>query len=62
MNRVPIKFRGKSVIGEVYGYFAKREGKAYIINDIGTWVSVDEDSVVQLIGYDADGNEIYEGD
>lgn len=62
MKNLPIKFRGKSAIGKIYGYYVEREGKAYIVNDVGSYVSVDKDSVVQLIGYDADGNEIYEGD
>ena len=62
MKGVPIKFRGKSVIGEIYGYFVTREGKPYIANDAGTLVSVDEDTVSQLVGYDVDGKEIYEED
>ena len=60
--KLPIKFCGESAIGKIYGYFVRREGKAYIVNEIGTWVSVDEESVEQLIGYDAEGKEIYETD
>lgn len=60
MKGVPIKFKGESVLGTIYGYFVKREGKAYIYNEIGTGVTVDEKSVEQLIGYDAEGKEIYE--
>ena len=62
MNRLPIKFCGESVIGKIYGFYVEREGKAYIVNDVGTWVSVDKNSVCQLIGYDDKGKEIYEGD
>ena len=57
---LPIKFKADSAIGKIYGYYVRREGKAYVVNEIGTWVSVDEESVAQLIGYDAEGNEIYE--
>ena len=57
--RIPIKFSGVSAIGKVYGYFVKREGKAYIVNEVGTMISVDEESVKQLSGYTKDGREIY---
>ena len=60
MKDVPIKFRGKSAMGEVYGFYIEREGKPYIVNDAGGYVSVD--SVQQLIGYDYKGVEVYEGD
>lgn len=60
--KVPIKFKGESAIGTVYGYFVKREGKAYIVNDAGTWVSVDEESVRQLVGYTKEKEEVYKGD
>ena len=62
MRKIPIKFCGESAIGKVYGFYVEREGKAYIVNEIGTWVSVAEESVTQLIGYDAEGKEIYETD
>ena len=62
MKGVPIKFKGESALGTIYGYYVKREGKAYIYNEIGAGVTVDENSVAQLIGYDDNGNEIYEGD
>lgn len=62
MKIIPIKFRGESAIGTVYGFYVEREGKPYIVNDVGTMVSVDENSVAQLIDYDDEGNEIYEGD
>lgn len=62
MKGVPIKFKGESALGTIYGYYVKREGKTYIYNEIGAGVTVDENSVAQLIGYDDNGNEIYEGD
>lgn len=62
MKGVPIKFKGESVLGTIYGYYVKRDGKTYIYNDIGAGITVDENSVRQLIGYDDEGNEIYEGD
>ena len=62
MKDIPIKFRGKSAVGEVYGFYVERESKPYIVNEFGTMVSVDKESVVQLCGYDYDGAEVYEGD
>ena len=62
MRKVPIKFRGESAIGTVYGYFVKRDGKAYIANDVGSMVTVDEESVKQLLGYTKEGYEVYEDD
>lgn len=57
----PIKFRGKSKFnGEiVFGDLThSRTGKAIYIEDD----QVEPESVAQLVGYDADGKEIYEGD
>lgn len=64
---IPIKFRGKRVdTGEfVFGDFIHRgplEGKPGIIDEQDFYNEVDPDSVVQLVGYDADDNEVYEGD
>ncbi len=59
MKSVPIKFKGESAIGTIYGYYVRREGKSYIYNDKGSGVTVDENSVAMLIGYDENGNEIY---
>ena len=56
-----IKFRGESAIGAVYGFYVEREGRSYIVNDVGTWVSVDKESVRQLIGYTKTGDEVYTG-
>lgn len=60
--KTPIKFKADSAIGEVFGYFVKREGRAYIMNDVGSMVSVDEESVRQLLGYTKDNEEVYAGD
>ena len=58
MNR-PIKFRGKRVDnGEfVYGDLLHVFNKVYV----NIW-QVEPDSVAQLVGFDRDGNEVYEGD
>ena len=61
MQNVPIKFRADSAVGKVYGFYVEREGKPYIVNDIGTWVSVEKESVRQLIGYTKTGDEVYTG-
>ena len=68
MKNVPIKFRGLTVgsfrtiygVGVVYGKINPHT--AYLIQDDFTTEQVIFDSIKQLIGYDADGNEIYEGD
>ena len=54
----PIKFRGRNDSGKfVYGDLT------HVANmvSIGGW-HVDPDSIAQLVGYDKDGNEVYEGD
>lgn len=56
-----IKFRGKSAIGTVYGFYVEREGRPYIVNEVGTWVSVDRESVKQYVTT-IKGIEIYDGD
>ena len=66
MNRL-IKFRGCDVeTGEfVYGDFITRgplESKPGIIDDEDFYHEVDPESVAQLVEYDADGGEVYEGD
>ena len=70
--KVPIKFRGKDMNGHyVYGLLTKKKirngGKlSYAIANgnftAGETIPVDENSIAQLVGYDAEGNEIYEGD
>ncbi len=58
----PIKFRGRDLLGKMrFGHYATTGGYPYIIED-GVWFEVEPDSVAQLVGYDAAGNEIYEGD
>ena len=64
MKGVPIKFRGKSeVTGKIiYGIGVKvYPDYSTMILDSLACEDVEEDSVAQLIGYDIDGNEIYEG-
>ena len=56
---IPIKFRGKRVNnGEfIYGNLAHVHPEFYVGGR-----EVDPDSVAQLVGYDCDGREVYEGD
>ncbi len=70
MKGVPIKFRGKRADGEyVYGDLIHRftdDGENFttatrLTNEVVAYY-VDEDTVAQLVGYDAAGNELYEGD
>lgn len=71
-RKVPIKFRGKIKDSDKYicGWYAEGfndDDKMVprIIYDYTTpadWCEVEPDSVVQLVGYDEKGNEIYEGD
>ena len=70
MKGVPIKFRGKRIkdgkmiYGDLEHYFKdvciryedKDEPLTYFID------KVVKDSIAQLCGYDAEGNEVYEGD
>lgn len=65
----PIKFRGRWLgTGElVYGSYCRMfycdVGAIHTITDEGgEEFTVEPESVVQLVGYDRDGNEIYEGD
>ena len=61
MNRT-IKFRGRDLAGKMrFGHYAITGGRPYIIEE-HVWCEVYPDSVVQLVGYDADGREVYEGD
>ena len=55
----PIKFRGRRLDNDnfVYGYFSRYHNKPLVDGFM-----VYPDSVAQLVGYDADGNEVYEGD
>lgn len=74
----PIKFRGKSFkTGKlVYGDLIQSKGATGIIatdiNDViqdakrhnipKGLIGVEPETVAQLVGYDCDGNEVYEGD
>ena len=66
MKGVPIKFRakdsflGKTVYGDLIHYPDNHIGICPVGKDESA--EVDPDSVAQLIGYDAEGNEVYEGD
>lgn len=63
---IPIKFRAKTLKGEfVFGDFISRgpeAGRPGIIDEQDFYHEVDPDTVVQLVGYDEDENEVYEGD
>jgi len=68
MKGVPIKFRGKRVKDgkTVYGWAYKSEcpmsSFPAIIDYNDKYNAIYPESVAQLVGYDADGNEVYEGD
>lgn len=72
MKNVPIKFRGKPTLSSdyIYGdYVARQDGCAIrfrenenLFNMHVYEVAVKPESVAQLVGYDADGNEVYEDD
>ena len=64
----PIKFRGRDIeTGEyVYaelGQVSEEINPGYLtfLSDDGFY-TVETDTVAQLVGYDANGNEVYEGD
>ena len=63
----PIKFRGKHFLNYVYGYYVESNWddgtrKCFIFDDDGNSWQIYAGSAEQLVGYDADGNEVYEGD
>lgn len=73
----PIKFRGRVpdtdkldggriVYGSLVDYGEDAGLYRYWIHPIGgggrNYFPVDENSIAQLVGYDANGNEVYEGD
>ena len=70
MKGVPIKFRAKEFETNKYVYgrsIIYYKGKGADIILLGEqakdcFSAVDPDSISQLCGYDADGNEVYEGD
>lgn len=65
----PIKFRGKNIqTGKThYGFYSEctlsggRIETCIMDSQYHGW-EVEPESVAQLVGYDADGNEVYEGD
>lgn len=60
MRKVPIKFRGVDTAGNyVYGGI-NEAGNGIIINNLP--ILVEPESVSQLVGYDRNGEEVYEGD
>lgn len=70
MKNIPIKFRGNSAVDApnfinkgdfVFGSsIIQRHDKFWLGDDKGSYV--DPDSVCQLVGYDINGAEVYEGD
>ena len=67
----PIKFRGRTCGNVmVYGdlrHMVETEGIGCLVASTRHYVTVDDievtpESVAQLVGYDANGNEVYEGD
>ena len=65
--KIPIKFRGRdlNIDKRHYGSFvhtAPMSSFPAIVDDNGMIHEVDPDSVVQLVGYDVEGNEVYVGD
>ena len=61
----PIKFRGLGIDGETYFYGdlyqRRKEVGIHCLEDGGIF-EVKPETVAQLVGYDKDGREVYEGD
>lgn len=60
----PIKFRGRDAYGKLhYGDLWQRtDGMIIFDHDEHLWQRVHPESVAQLVGFDCDGREVYEGD
>ena len=60
----PIKFRGIFPGGGLvaYGDLLHTKHGVFIVNEHGGQMEVNPKSIAQLVGYDRDGNEVYEGD
>lgn len=60
--KLPIKFRGKTHNGKsFYGDLIHRFGMV-AIGEYGDYQEVEPDSIKQLVGYDKNGHEVYDGD
>ena len=64
----PIKFRGKAIWGDefLYGDLTHFAGNhvaifGYRQGEVGHW-EIEPDTAAQLVGYDKNGKEVYEGD
>lgn len=57
MNR-PIKFRGRTCGNVMVFGDLRHVGTTAVIDDTAVY----EDSIAQLVGFDSDGREVYEGD
>ena len=59
----PIKFRGRTQNGNlIYGDLIHFRGHISIHENGSGIYHIDSDSIAQLVGYDKNGNEVYEGD
>ena len=63
----PIKFRGVDIDTGEFVYAELGQVSAEISDEYLSFITddmhlVDADSISQLVGYDADGREVYEGD
>ena len=64
-----IKFRGitedgKNIFSDSIQFDVDGKGREFcrLKDEFGNWLYVESDSIAQLVGYDSDDNEIYEGD
>lgn len=73
MKGVPIKFRAKDIYGNVYFGYLNFFGITWSISSVTAdgiktktsgynSMGIEPDSVALLVGYDADGKEVYEDD
>lgn len=58
-----IKFRGQLANGEyVYGDLIQSSGEVSIFDGVHRHYNIIPDSIKQLVGFDKNGNEVYEDD